>query len=306
MGNARQLQCKPLHGREKSRGAKNNGYQWKNNAKNNGNNEKYKGSDDVRLWRRKTGDGAARGSITRSARCGGTGPWQASIEITRFSSFVLFGGPASRPRFGRAPPPPIIAARAPLMRIGISALASFGRFWLRSGGFGFVRAVLASFGRFGFVRTVLASSGQLVLVCPHAVMPGRDGAGRTRPCLNRHFSSDRRGQQEHLVNINQIQPADEPSLCSCFQQCLHHWPRIGCEIFERGPVLIAHAIENGTFHRGPPSPAHPPIADRRGLCPHAAELEELEPQDVGNDRGVGIGECRAREMRALRKRLRHP
>src|ERR1700739_1855461 len=49
---------------------------------------------------------------------------------------------------------------------------------------------------------------------------------------------------------NQIQPADEPSLCSCFQQCLHHWPRIGCEIFERGPVLVAHAIENGTFHRG--------------------------------------------------------
>jgi hypothetical protein len=38
-----QLQCKALRGREKSRRRRNNGYQWKSNAKNNGSNEKYNG-----------------------------------------------------------------------------------------------------------------------------------------------------------------------------------------------------------------------------------------------------------------------
>jgi hypothetical protein len=36
MEKLRRLQCKALRGREKSRRRKNNGYQWKNNAKNNG------------------------------------------------------------------------------------------------------------------------------------------------------------------------------------------------------------------------------------------------------------------------------
>ena len=137
----------------------------------------------------------------RSARCGGTGSRQTSIEITRFSSFVLFGGPASRPRFGRAPAADhrgegavdmdwrcrVGFVRAVWLRSG--GLASFGRFWLRSGG-------LASCGRFWLRSGDLAS-----FVLTFAVMPGRDGARRTRPCLNRHFSSDRRGRQEHLVNI---------------------------------------------------------------------------------------------------------
>jgi hypothetical protein len=39
MGNATRLQCKALREREKQRRRKNNGYQWKSNAKNNGNNE---------------------------------------------------------------------------------------------------------------------------------------------------------------------------------------------------------------------------------------------------------------------------
>jgi len=38
--NSRQLQCKPLREREKSRLPRNNGKQWKNNAKNNGNRRK--------------------------------------------------------------------------------------------------------------------------------------------------------------------------------------------------------------------------------------------------------------------------
>ena len=111
----------------------------------------------------------------RSARCGGTGSRQTSIEITRFSSFVLFGGPASRPRFGRAP-----AAD----HRGEGAVDVDWRF------------------RVGFVRAIWLRSGDLAsFVLTFAVMPGRDGARRTRPCLNRHFSSDRRGRQEHLVNI---------------------------------------------------------------------------------------------------------
>jgi hypothetical protein len=36
------LQCKALQRREKRRSCKNNGKQWKNNANNNGSNEKYK------------------------------------------------------------------------------------------------------------------------------------------------------------------------------------------------------------------------------------------------------------------------
>jgi hypothetical protein len=36
MENTSRLQCKALYGQEKSRRRKNNGYQWKNNAKNNG------------------------------------------------------------------------------------------------------------------------------------------------------------------------------------------------------------------------------------------------------------------------------
>jgi hypothetical protein len=42
MENATRLQCKALREREKQRRRKNNGYQWKSNAKNNGNNEKYR------------------------------------------------------------------------------------------------------------------------------------------------------------------------------------------------------------------------------------------------------------------------
>jgi hypothetical protein len=40
MENRRRLQCKALQRREKCRLSKNNGKQWKNNAKNNGSNEK--------------------------------------------------------------------------------------------------------------------------------------------------------------------------------------------------------------------------------------------------------------------------
>jgi hypothetical protein len=40
MENVRQIQCKALQRREKSRRRKNNGKQWKNNAQNNGNSRK--------------------------------------------------------------------------------------------------------------------------------------------------------------------------------------------------------------------------------------------------------------------------
>jgi hypothetical protein len=62
MENVTRLQCKALRKREKQRQRKNNGYQWKSNAKNNGNNENTGGSDYVRLCRRKTGAGASRES----------------------------------------------------------------------------------------------------------------------------------------------------------------------------------------------------------------------------------------------------
>jgi hypothetical protein len=42
MENRGRLQCKVLQRQEKRRRHKNNGYQWKSNAKNNGNNEKNK------------------------------------------------------------------------------------------------------------------------------------------------------------------------------------------------------------------------------------------------------------------------
>ena len=172
----------------------------------------------------------------RSARCGGTGPRQTSIEISPIFQLCFVRRPRITTPIWQSVPPPIIAARAPLMWIGVSALASFGRLgfvraaWVRSGGLGsfgrlgfvratwlrsgdlasfgrlgFVRAAwLRSFGRLGFVRAVLASFGQLGFVRPRLRRRagGVTAAHSTRPRLNRHFSSDRRGTQEHLVNID--------------------------------------------------------------------------------------------------------
>jgi hypothetical protein len=65
MGKVRQLQRNALGGREKNGWRKNNGYQWKNNANNNGNNEKYRGVTRF-VARRRTGNGAARVAARRA------------------------------------------------------------------------------------------------------------------------------------------------------------------------------------------------------------------------------------------------
>ena len=49
MENGSRLQCKALCRREKIRPRKNNGYQWKSNEKNNGEQQKIQGMDYVRL-----------------------------------------------------------------------------------------------------------------------------------------------------------------------------------------------------------------------------------------------------------------
>ena len=63
MGKTRRLQCKSLHTREKNRWRKNNGYQWKNNAKNNGNNEKYRGETTSGCSAGRRAMNAARASL---------------------------------------------------------------------------------------------------------------------------------------------------------------------------------------------------------------------------------------------------
>src|SRR5215467_12786733 len=77
---------------------------------------------------------------------------------------------------------------------------------------------------------------------------------------------------------------------------LHFGPGIGREIAERRPVHVRHATDEGGFDRWPLAHALPPIADRRITVEHAAKLEKLQAQDIGNDRDVGIGKGVAGEI----------
>src|SRR5262249_10493185 len=57
---------------------------------------------------------------------------------------------------------------------------------------------------------------------------------------------------------------------------------------------------------GPRAHACPPVCDGGIVRPQAAELEEFQPQNVGNHRAVGVGEAVAREIRTALERIRYP
>jgi hypothetical protein len=87
MENFAHLQCKALRSREKRRGAKNNGKQWENNAKNNGNNA---GSGRMPTF----GCNAGRQAMSLRAR----GGQNAFTEIPGLSGFVLRGRRCAGPK----------------------------------------------------------------------------------------------------------------------------------------------------------------------------------------------------------------
>ena len=70
----------------------------------------------------------------------------------------------------------------------------------------------------------------------------------------------------------------------CLQQCLHFRPRIGGEIFERGPVRLRHAVKDGRLDRGPHAHAHPPVSNGGVANPTvrraSAAMEKASPGEV--------------------------
>jgi len=64
----------------------------------------------------------------------------------------------------------------------------------------------------------------------------------------------------------------------------------GREIFERRGVRLGHAIEDRGLDRWPCAHTCPPVGDRRVALPNAAELEQFEPQYIGNNGAIRIGE----------------
>src|SRR5271154_1112668 len=90
------------------------------------------------------------------------------------------------------------------------------------------------------------------------------------------------------------------------QQLLHLRPWIRIKILERRNVCLGHTIENCGLDRWPRAYSRPPFADGRVAVPHATELEEFEPQDIGHNCTVRIGKALASQVQPAFQRVHHP